>query len=311
FARACRVTVNTLVQAAWSLVLQRSTGQRSVVFGATVAGRPDDLPGASRLLGLFINTVPVMSAPREGARLGEWLHALQAQSVTSQEHAHTPLYEIQRWSGAGAQGLFDTLLVFENYPVDEALKESAPGGLTFGALTFREETNYALTLGVTLGERLLVSASHACAQFDAGTVERLLAQLERALTQFAGLGASARLGEVSLLDAQEHEALLALGSSDFSPALTMPVHTQIQARAQSTPQATALVLDDISLSYGELEARANRLAHRLIALGVKPEVRVGIAVERSLDMVIGLLAILKAGGAYVPLDPEYPRERLA
>ncbi|MGS0897008.1 amino acid adenylation domain-containing protein [Burkholderia stagnalis] len=311
FARACRVTVNTLVQGAWSLILQRHTGQKAVVFGATVAGRPGDLAGAEQLLGLFINTVPVVRSARGDQRVGEWLQALQAQGVASQEHAHTPLYEIQRWSGAGPEGLFDTLVVFENYPVDEALKETAPGGLSFGELGFREETNYPLTLGVTLTDRLEVATSYARARIDGERVGRLAAQLERVLTAFVELGASAHLGDVSLLDDVERNALLAAGRNDAANPRADLVHERIGAQAIATPDAVAVVYDETSLTYRELDTRANRVAHRLIALGVGPETRVGIAIERSVDMVVGILATLKAGGAYVPLDPDYPRERLA
>ncbi|MGS0897640.1 amino acid adenylation domain-containing protein, partial [Burkholderia stagnalis] len=311
FARACRVTVNTLVQGAWTLILQRHTGQKAVVFGATVAGRPGDLAGAEQLLGLFINTVPVVTSARGDQRVGEWLQALQAQGVASQEHAHTPLYEIQRWSGAGPEGLFDTLVVFENYPVDEALKETTPGGLSFGELGFREETNYPLTLGVTLTDRLEVATSYARARIDGERVARLAAQLERVLTAFVELGASAHLGDVSLLDDVERNALLAAGENQTKHASDGPVHALIHAQSTSTPDAMAIVYDETSLTYRELDEQANRVAHRLITLGVGPETRVGIAIERSVDMAVGVLATLKAGGAYVPLDPEYPQDRLS
>jgi amino acid adenylation domain-containing protein/non-ribosomal peptide synthase protein (TIGR01720 family) len=154
FARQERVTVNTLVQAAWALLLHRYTNQPTVTFGATLAGRPAGLAGASQLLGLFINTLPVIAEPHAGKRLGDWLRELQQQGMTAQEHAHTPLYEIQRWAGASAQGLFDTVVVFENYPVDTALKDASPGGLTIDNVRACDETSYPLTLGVMLGDTL-------------------------------------------------------------------------------------------------------------------------------------------------------------
>ncbi|WP_347556843.1 non-ribosomal peptide synthase/polyketide synthase [Robbsia sp. KACC 23696] len=310
-ARRCRVTVNVLVQAAWAMVLQRWTGQASVVFGATVSGRPVDLAGTEQLLGLFINTVPVITSPRGDAVLGDWLSALQAQGVASQEQAHTPLFDIQRWSGAGSEGLFDTLIVFENYPVDAALRETAPGGLVFGAVGYREETNYALTLGVTLGARLAVAATSARTAIAATSVARMLAQMQRVLDAFVSGGASVRIREIALLDDAARAHLLTLGRNDALSVPTRLVHERIRRQAELTPDAIAIVYGDARLTYGELEQRANRLAHRLVARGVGPEVRVGIAVARSIEMVVGLLAILKAGGAYVPLDPDYPSERLA
>ncbi|MFD2837137.1 condensation domain-containing protein [Azotobacter vinelandii] len=131
FARAQRVTVNTLVQAAWLLLLQRYSGQATVCFGATVAGRPAELQGVEGQLGLFINTLPVIASPRAEQRVGEWLGQVQAQNLGLREHEHTPLYEIQRWAGLGGEALFDSLLVFENYPIAEALQQGAPEGLVF------------------------------------------------------------------------------------------------------------------------------------------------------------------------------------
>ncbi|SFW40961.1 condensation domain-containing protein, partial [Nitrosovibrio sp. Nv17] len=136
-ARRARITPNTLVQAAWALLLRRHTGQDVVAFGATVAGRPQDLAGAEHLLGLFINTLPVIVEIDPWRRVDDWLQALQAQNLALREHEHTPLYDIQRWAGQAGQGLFDTLLVFENYPVDSALQAATPGGLRIGGVENR------------------------------------------------------------------------------------------------------------------------------------------------------------------------------
>ncbi|WP_207855870.1 condensation domain-containing protein, partial [Pseudomonas sp. 79_C] len=132
FARANRVTVNTLVQSAWLLLLQRCTGQASVCFGATVAGRPADLPGVEEQIGLFINTLPVIGAPRAEQTVAEWIGQVQAGNLAVREFEHTPLYDVRRGAGQGGDALFDSILVFENYPVAEALQQGAPGGLRFG-----------------------------------------------------------------------------------------------------------------------------------------------------------------------------------
>ncbi|MBY4899393.1 condensation domain-containing protein, partial [Cupriavidus sp. AU9028] len=145
FARTQKVTLNTLVQAAWLVLLQRCTGQDCVAFGATVAGRPAELPAAQQMLGLFINTLPVVASPRPQQRIGDWLREVQALNLAAREHEHTPLYDIQRWAGHGGQALFDSIVVFENYPVDAALRR-APAGLAFSGVQNRAETNYPLTL---------------------------------------------------------------------------------------------------------------------------------------------------------------------
>ena len=309
-ARRERVTVNTMVQAAWALLLGRYTGQRHVVFGATVAGRSTELPGSAQMLGLFINTLPMVASPSAERPVGEWLRELQARNLASREHEHTPLYEIQRWAGQGGQGLFDSIVVFENYPVDQALKDQAPGGLVFGEVRNREETNYPMTVTVHGGQTLSLAFHFARDQFDDAAVAEMTRHLLALLEALCG-DPERVLGEVRLLADSEAVRLRALGENLPHRAHEAPVHRLIGQQARRTPEAVALVFGDVSLSYAQLEARANRLAHRLIALGVRPDTKVGIATERSLEMVVGLLAILKAGGAYVPIDPEYPPERIA
>jgi amino acid adenylation domain-containing protein/non-ribosomal peptide synthase protein (TIGR01720 family) len=316
FVREARVTVNTLLQGAWALLLQRHTNQPAVVFGATLAGRPADLPGAAQLLGLFINTLPVIAAPRAQACFSDWLRELQAESMAAQEHAHTPLYEIQRWAGASGQGLFDSLVVFENYPVDAVLKEASPGGLLIDNVEARDETSYALTLGAIQGETLRLGFRYARDAFGDGDIARIAQQMAGLLREVALTpdAADRALGEFDLLNDAEREALLALGCAEYAghaPSARVPVHARIAARAAEQPEALAVVAGAARLSYSELNAQANQLAHRLRREGVGPEVRVGIAAGRSAEMIVGMLAVLKAGGVYVPLDPAYPAERLA
>ncbi|WP_211958824.1 non-ribosomal peptide synthetase, partial [Cupriavidus numazuensis] len=306
-ARRERVTVNTLVQAAWALELARCTGQPTVCFGTTVAGRPAELPGAEHMLGLFINTLPLIAAPRPAERVGDWLRALQAQNLASREFEHTPLYDIQTWAGQAGQGLFDSIVVFENYPVDEALGQAASSGLRFGHVDNHEETNYPMTLVVHQAQTLVLGFRYAREAFDQAGVLRLAAAVAATLEQLAARPAD-RLGALDVLSGVERAQLQHWEVNTHRYTNPEPVHRLIERQA---PDAVALLFGDVTLTYGELNARANRLAHRLIAEGVGPEVRVGIALPRSVEMVVGLLAILKAGGAYVPLDPEYPADRLA
>ncbi|WP_338460409.1 non-ribosomal peptide synthetase [Azotobacter vinelandii DJ] len=311
FARTQRVTVNTLVQAAWLLLLQRYTGQTTVSFGATVAGRPAELQGVEGQLGLFINTLPVIASPRAEQRVVEWLGQVQAQNLGLREHEHTPLYEIQRWAGLGGEALFDSLLVFENYPIAEALQQGAPEGLVFDRVTTQEQTNYPLTLAIGLGETLTVRYGYDRGHFDAADIERIAGHFARLLQGLAS-DAQAAIGELPLLDPEEYQRIVHdWNRTEARYPSECCVHQLIEEQVARTPEAVALVFGEREMSYAELNRRANRLAHRLIELGVGPDVPVGIAVERGVEMVVGLLAILKAGGAYVPLDPEYPGERLA
>nr|WP_257814069.1 non-ribosomal peptide synthetase [Burkholderia glumae] len=320
FAKAQRVTPSTLVQAAWLLLLLRYTGQRSVSCGATVAGRPEALPGAEQMLGLFINTIPVIGAPSPSMRVSDWLAAVQRDGVAAREHAHLPLVEIQRHAGIdGGQPLFDTLVVFENYPVDAILADAAPHGLRFSGLRNEDRTSYALTLSVTQGrpsraaaagqaDLLDIEFAFASERFAQAQVERLAAQLGALLDAFAA-DPQARLGALDPLPAAERAQLAQWGRGAEAGALP-PVHRRIAAQAARRPEAVALVHDGVWLDYGTLEARANRVAQALRAAGVGPDLRVGIAIERSLGMIVAILGVLKAGGAYVPLDPSYPAERL-
>ncbi|MNG60426.1 Linear gramicidin synthase subunit B [compost metagenome] len=309
-ARTHKVTLNTVLQAAWLLLLQRHTGQRSVAFGATMAGRPEQLAGIEQQVGLFINTLPVVATPRDECTVGQWLQDVQAINLGLREHAHTPLFDVQRWAGYSGEGLFDSILIFENYPVAEALAQGAPAGLVFGEVESVEQTHYPLSLYVNQGHALELHYRYDRAQLSAAAVERISAHLQALLLGMLHTP-HAVLGELAMLDsAQQHQVI----AQWRSPALDYPsqnIARQFEAQARLTPDATALVFGEQSLSYLELNRQANRLAHHLKARGVGADRLVGLSVDRGLSMIVGLLAILKAGGAYVPLDPTYPQERLA
>ena len=311
FARSHKVTLNTLIQAAWLILLQRHSGQAVVCFGATVAGRPAELAGVEQQVGLFINTLPVISAVEGQQSVADWLQAVQAQNLALREHEHTGLYDIQRWAGQGGEALFDNILVFENYPVSKALEQSGGSGIRFGTPHSHEQTSFPLTVLVDVGDTLSVQFGFARAHFSAATVHsyaRHLVNLLQAMLQ----GGQQHLGELAMLDPAERQQVVRdWNATARDYPLQDCVHQRIEQQVTRTPDAPALVFAEQRLSYAELNRRANRLAHRLIEAGVGPDVLVGLAVERCVEMVVGLLAVLKAGGAYVPLDPEYPRERLA
>ncbi|MCU9479250.1 non-ribosomal peptide synthase/polyketide synthase [Pseudomonas aeruginosa] len=310
-AREQKITVNTLVQAAWLMLLQRYTGQDSVAFGATVAGRPAELNGIEEQIGLFINTLPVIATPLPQQSLASWLQAVQGENLALREFEHTPLYDIQRWAGQGGEALFDNILVFENYPVSQMLQQQASQGLAFGAVGNHEQTNYPLTLSVSLGQRLELQFAYDREHFDDASVARLDRHLTHLLAQMVERPASTCLAEFQLLEAAERrQAIFDWGRNPGRYPDERSVEQLFASRAAMEPGRVALLFEERQLSYGELNAQANRLAHRLIELGVGPDVLVGIAVERGLEMIVSLLAVLKAGGAYVPLDPEYPQERL-
>ena len=200
-AREQKITVNTLVQAAWLMLLQRYTGQDSVAFGATVAGRPAELNGIEEQIGLFINTLPVIASPLPQQSLASWLQAVQGENLALREFEHTPLYDIQRWAGQGGEALFDNILVFENYPVSQMLQQQASQGLAFGAVGNHEQTNYPLTLSVSLGQRLELQFAYDREHFDDASVARLDRHLTHLLAQMVERPASTCLAEFQLLEA--------------------------------------------------------------------------------------------------------------
>ncbi|MBG4856127.1 non-ribosomal peptide synthase/polyketide synthase [Pseudomonas aeruginosa] len=311
FAREQKVTLNTLVQAAWLILLQRFTGQDTVAFGATVSGRPAELRGIEEQIGLFINTLPVVASPCPEQPIGDWLQAVQGENLALREFEHTPLYDIQRWAGQVGEALFDNILVFENYPVSAALAEETPADMRIDALSNQEQTHYPLTLLVSAGETLELHYSYSRQAFDEAAIECLAERLERLLLGMCE-NPGASLGELdSLAAAERYQLLEGWNATAAEYPLQRGVHRLFEEQVERTPTAPALAFGEERLDYAELNRRANRLAHALIERGIGADRLVGVAMERSIEMVVALMAILKAGGAYVPVDPEYPEERQA
>ncbi|MEH2532306.1 amino acid adenylation domain-containing protein/non-ribosomal peptide synthase protein (TIGR01720 family) [Bradyrhizobium sp. AZCC 1614] len=309
YARRGRITLNTIVQGVWALLLQRYTGQQTVTFGVTVAGRPAKLDGSQQMLGLFINTLPVIETPASASTVGEWLRALQDRNSTIRDYEHTPLYDIQSWAGRAGQAMFDSIIVFENYPIERSMHRG-DGSLQFGGLRNVDVTNYPMDLSVLVEDTLQVEYTYMPSHFTAAQAGQIKAQFER-LLEVLTRDASALLGNIDPVTAVD-AALAENCNRHATSAVPLPlVHESISIHARRHPERTALTIGGKTLSFGALDARANRLAHHLIGRGLKAEQRVGVVVERTEATMVALLAVLKAGGAYVPLDPEIPAERRA
>lgn len=310
FAQAQHVTLNTLVQGAWALLVSRYSRESDVLFGTTVSGRSADLPGIERMVGLFINTLPLRTNVAPEAVLSEWLRELQAKNGDMRQFEQTPLVQIQGWSDIPrGQALFDSLIVFDNHPMDGSLEEDA--SLAVQRVTLHGQTNYPLTLNVLPGAELTIAFWYQRRRFRQDTVVRMAQQIET-LLQAMVQSPHVRLADLSLLEAGEREtAVVRWNQTARAYPSERTVPELIATQAAQTPTAVAVRSDGGTLTYGELLVRANQVAHGLRAQGVGPDCLVGIAMERSLDLVVGLLGILQAGAAYVPLDPSYPAERLA
>ncbi len=309
-ARGAGVTISTVLQAAWALLLSRYSGEEDVVFGVTVSGRPDSLPGAASMVGLFINTLPMRADARPDAAVADWLRQLQAKAAEMRQYEYSPLVSVQAWSEVPREKpLFETIMVFENYPVDAALREQL-GSLEIRDVRSFEQTNFPITLVSGPGRELGLKVSYDRARFDERAIDAMLGHLAALLLDMAGRPAAA-LADLNMLTEEERGRIVVEWNAtdrDFGDATTLSEAFEAQVRA--TPDAPALIAEGQSLTYAELNRRATALAARLRDLGVGPERLVGLHLERSPEMIIALLAVLKAGGAYLPLDPDYPAERL-
>ncbi len=310
FARQNQLTLNTLLQGAWALLLSRYSGGEDVVFGATVSGRPAELAGSDSMVGLFINTLPVRVSVPPQATVLSYLRRLQEQQTDARQYEYSSLAEIQAYSDVPhGTPLFDSLLVYENYPFDPALL--APGGdLKIEEVHSFEQTNYALTLAAGARPNLALKLSYDTRQFDEDTIRRMLGHLKTFLEGLPA-GASALLSSLPLLTPAERQQILIDWNQTEAPFPDHAcVHQLFEARVRELPDSIALIMDERQVTYGELNQRSNRLAHYLRKRGVQPETVVAIYAERSIEMIVAILGVLKAGGAYLPLDPAYPADRL-
>jgi amino acid adenylation domain-containing protein/non-ribosomal peptide synthase protein (TIGR01720 family) len=309
-AKDSRVTVGTMMQGLWALLLGRATGVSDVVFGTTGSGRTAPLSGIDSLVGVFIQTLPVRVRIPETGTLIDFLRSLQAAHVEREAHGHCGLVAIQGWSEIPhGEPLFDSLVVVENYPVDAALFRET-GGIRLGIRQARVRTNYPLTLSVVPGAGLDLTLSYDPARYSEAFCARVLDWLGRLVTRLAA-DPDQPLHGVDLLDADERSRILALfDRREASRPSGDTLVDLVERQAARTPEATALVHRGRETCYAAMEAAANRLARHLAGLGIRPETRVGLCLGRSDRTVIAILAIMKAGAAYVPLDPKYPRPRL-
>ncbi|MFJ8534714.1 amino acid adenylation domain-containing protein [Streptomyces sp. NPDC093591] len=293
------VTVNTVAQTAWALVLARLTGADDLVFGAVVSGRPHDLPGVERMVGLFINTLPVRIRLRRGEGVDELLARVQSEQLRLAPYHHVRLSQVQRAAGVGE--LFDTVLAFENFPRAQGSTASVE------LVETRDATHYPVTVAVVAGERMLLRIS--CRRgISAAAVGARLARAFEALTSAHGTPTD----RLDVLPEEERRQLLALAEGPVRPA---PEPSSITRRfaeqATRTPGAPAVEADGEVLTYGGLDAASDRLAARLWAAGVRPGDTVALPLARSVSLVVAQLAVLKAGACCLPLDPAAPAGRRA
>ncbi len=308
-ARSCHTTVNTVLQGAWAQLLMWLTGQHDVVFGTAVSGRPAEVAGADSMVGLLINTVPVRAKVVPATTTADLLDQLQTAHNDTLEHEHLALNEIHRITGHDQ--LFDTLFVYQNYPVDTGAL-FGDNALAITEFTIREYNHYPLTVQAAPGTELGLRVEYDTEVFDKHSIETLFWRLQRVLVAMTA-DPTQRLSSIDLLDGPEHARLDEIGNRGvFTQPVAAPVSIPelFAKQVARAPEAVAVTFDGNSMTYCELDEAANRLAHLLAAHDVGPGECVALLLERSAAAVVAMLAVLKTGAAYLPMDPALPADRI-
>jgi len=311
FAKEIGVTLNVVVQGVWSILLSKYSGEKDIVFGSTVSGRPAVLKGVESIVGLFINSLPVRVGVEANTDIISWLKALQNANNERNDFAYTPLVEIKKASPiSGTSPLFNSLLVFENYPFDGS-SEQGLHGLTISNVASFEETNYPLTIMVIpRGGKLRFQLNYFKYAFRSEEVERVFKHIETAIQSLIANPAQSPAQVTILSNVERETVLLGFNSSAVAYPKDKTVIDLFQSAVRATPQAPALVFGEETVSYQELDQRANDLRNRLLAKGVQKGDVVAIIQDRNTDLIASLLGTLKAGASFLPIDTTTPEERV-
>ena len=308
-AQQLRVTTYRMLEAALAVVLHRYSGDDDVVYGLTVSGRPPEMDGVDGMVGMLINTVPARVRVDGDATVADWVRALHAEQAARQPHEHAALTDVQSWSPVQHPDRLFNMVLVPQYPTDFGAVDIA--GLAVSDARLLERTNYSLTLVSFPGTELTIAAAYDPTRFDDELVEQLVDHVAGVLDAMAA-DTGRLVGSLPVMTAAEEQRVLHEWNRTDAPYPDQPLHVLFERQAARSPEAVAVVAPEGSMTYAELDARANQLAHRLRSLGVGVDVPVGICTDRSSAMVVAILGVLKAGGAYAPLDALlYPPDRLA
>ena len=307
-ARSQHTTVNTVLHGAWAQLLAIQTGHDDVAFGTAVSGRPAELTGAETIVGLLINTVPVRATVTPDTTTTDLLGQLQQFNSDTLEHRHLALSDIHR--AAGHDQLFDTLFVFENYPIDTG-QLSGADSMSITDFEAREENHYPLSVQAIPGAELGLRVEFDTDVFSSAEVDALIGRYRRLLAAMVAEPLRP-LSAVDVLDADEHAQLAGWGNRATMLEASTPssIPALFAAQVARTPDATALTAGTTSLTYRALDEAANRLAHLLIAQGARAGECVALLFPRSAEAIVAILAVLKSGAAYLPIDPAVPATRI-
>jgi amino acid adenylation domain-containing protein/non-ribosomal peptide synthase protein (TIGR01720 family) len=308
------ITENTFLQAAWGVLLARYNNTDDVLFGGVVSGRPPEIPGVEEMIGLFINTIPVRITARQGMTVSDLLKEVHRTSIQGIPHHYTQLSKIQSKSELG-RGLFDHVMIFENFPVQEMVEQGIEGQgggqeLSILSCTTFDQTNYDFTIMGDPGTRFQIVFNYNGNVYDEAYMTRMQEHLLALIGQMLE-NPSASIERLDYLSSEEKRQLLQDFHGrklEYDKASTFP--GLFAAQVQRVPDQVALSFENVSLTYKELDEKANQLANYLLQeYSLQPDDLVGIMVDRSEKMILALLAVQKAGAAYVPIEPDYPDSR--
>lgn len=310
FAKEHKVTLSDLFYTVWGILLGRYSNCDDVVFGTTVSGRDVKIKGIEDIVGLFINTVPLRVKTNEKDNFLELLKRTNKQVQERREYENTSLLDIREYSGIDNRiKIFDSIIVVENYPLDEKVL-SENNGLKVNSYSIQEETNYGLVLGIEVRNK--ISMNLTCKQYllDSQSIESYIKHFYVILKAIIN-NPFKLVKEIDIVSEDEKEKLIyGFNDTDTIYPNSKMLHELFEEQVERTPDNIALVFENKSLTYRELNDKANSLARILRKKGAKPDLMIGIMIERSLEMIIGIIGILKSGGAYIPIDPDYPRDRI-
>jgi len=309
FVRENKLTMNSIFQGIWALILSKYRNENDVLFGGTVSGRNPQLPGIESMVGLFINTLPVRIKFDYDKDIKSWLKELQTKQIERDQFAYSSLVDIQEWSEIprGTQ-LFENILVFENYPVDKSLEEGV-AGIKIKNLKAFERTSFPLTVLIAPGKEMSVHIAFETSKFTEDFINKILSNFSLLVSQIIA-DPDSKLSGLTLLSEEERNKILFEWNDTAADVDIKCMHEIFTDAAKKFPDRTALESGNKKYTYKELDEFSNRLANRLIKEGITPGDCIGICLKRSAGMIISLLGILKSGAAYVPIDPSFPEDRI-
>ena len=302
FARRHQVTLNTLAQAAWALLLSRYSGESDVIFGSVVSGRPAEIEGSEAMAGMLVNTLPVRAQVPHDKSLMSWLKEIQSSQVEARQYEFSPLIEINKWGGlAPGKRMFESILAIVNYP-------EVRNSLWKNIVWSWQKSGYPLFITFRQGEELVLEITYRAGRFDGEDIELTLSHLQTVLERIVG-DENQQVSQINILSDQERDQLIwGCNDTEQNLPLDMVFHQHFEMQVDRSPDAVACADGVDQLTYAELNLRADRLAVSLSQKGVGPDAIIALLGERNVAFLTAIMGVFKAGAAYLPLDPRHPHD---